>query len=235
MDKRNARIFLLLAAIGAALAVIAALMVINQRAFIKSAKQTQAQVLELIPQYDEDDGSVTYAPRIRYTVNEKEYLHTSGFSSNPPSFSVGETINVYYDPQDPETVKINGALPLYLGSFVVGGIGAVFLLIGIIPTIVYTKRKKEIALLIQQGNHIKAKIIDITYNTSYTINNRHPYIIMAQALDPNTNKLELYKSDNLWSDPSPHAKKDQEITVHISPTDPKKYYMDTSFLSTPSP
>ena len=53
------------------------------------------------------DGSTTYAPIIEFQVNGQTYSFKGGISSNPPQYSVGDQVNVLYDPGNPETAQIN--------------------------------------------------------------------------------------------------------------------------------
>ena len=69
-------------------------------------------------------------------------------------------------------------------------------------------------------------IIDISLLTGAFFN---PFRILTQWPDPNTNKLHIFKSDNLWLDPSEFIPKD-EIYVSIKGNDRKKYYVVISFL-----
>lgn len=53
------------------------------------------------------DGSTTYSPIVEFTVNEQTYTFESGNASSPPAYEVGETVNVRYDPADPNTAQID--------------------------------------------------------------------------------------------------------------------------------
>jgi len=53
------------------------------------------------------DGSSTYSPIVEFTVNGQTYTFESGNASSPPAYQVGETVNVRYDPADPNTAQID--------------------------------------------------------------------------------------------------------------------------------
>lgn len=77
--------------------------------------------------------SYSYAPVVQFMVNGREYTVESNTSTNPPSHQVGDTIEVHYNPDNPEeTYFEKDAVALILGV-VFGVIG--FALI-IIPAIV---------------------------------------------------------------------------------------------------
>ena len=53
------------------------------------------------------NGSSTYSPVVEFTANGQTYTFESNNSSYPPEYEVGETVNVRYDPADPNTAQID--------------------------------------------------------------------------------------------------------------------------------
>lgn len=97
--------------------------------FLKKAEKTTATVIRL--RTIQSDGEV-YCPVFRFrTKDQIEYEYELAEASDPPSWSIGETATVIYDPTDPSSVKLYTyfrifALPLILLSIalpllVVGG------------------------------------------------------------------------------------------------------------------
>lgn len=155
--------------------------------------------------------------------------HHSTTCSTPPSFDIGERVAVYYDPQDPERARIDSFEQNWIGSLIVGGIGSVFLAIGllfVLPPLFARRRASE---LLATGTAVQAEVVDVELNGSLSINGRNPYRIVAQWLNPQTNKLHVFRSDNLWFDPGPYIT-ESLVTVMIDPANPKRYSMDTRFL-----
>ncbi len=83
------------------------------RAFIKSAgyAKTTGVVVSLREEknYDSDTGVYrsVYFPTVSYTVDGKEFTGELDIGSG---FSVGETLDIQYDPQDPS--KVNSDTPV---------------------------------------------------------------------------------------------------------------------------
>jgi len=76
--------------------------------------------------------SKTYAPVIRFTDKSgNSYSFTSSTSSNPPSYSIGESIEVLYNPVSPSDAKIKGFFSIWGGILILGILGIVFFGIGI--------------------------------------------------------------------------------------------------------
>ncbi len=61
------------------------------------------------------------------------------------------------------------------------------------------------------------------------MNGQSPFRIVTQWQDPATATIHLFRSDNLWFDPTDHIP-GESINVYIRPDNPKRYWVDTSFL-----
>nr|WP_288355297.1 DUF3592 domain-containing protein [uncultured Pseudomonas sp.] len=155
--------------------------------------------------------------------------HHSGTCSTPPSFDIGERVTVYYDPQNLERARIDSFEQNWIGSLILGGIGAVFLALGLLFVLPPLLGKRRAAELLVTGTPVQAEVVDVELNGGLSINGRNPYRIVAQWLNPQTNKLHVFRSENLWFDPGPYIS-ESLVTVMIDPANPKRYSMDTRFL-----
>ena len=61
--------------------------------WVSKAEAVEGQVIELVKK-NEDDTRSTYAPRVAYRINGKQREFVSKWSSNPPSFAVGDRVTV---------------------------------------------------------------------------------------------------------------------------------------------
>jgi len=196
--------------------------------FLKTAETAQGTVVDLVESRSSD--SVTYAPRVEFTTKNNETIYfQSSSSSNPPSYSRGETVEVLYDAKTPEDAKINGFFSLWIGAIIVGVLGLVFFLIGASIIFFGVSKNKMIKQLKASGTPILADIKSVNLNSSLEVNGKNPYRITAQWLNSTTNELHIFHSDNIWFDPSDHIES-EKISVLIDSEDPSKYYMDISFL-----
>lgn len=98
----------------------------NQKEFLATASFGDGTVIE--QRYISDsDGSGTYAPVVSFRTQRGEtYKFTSSTSSNPPSFGVGEKVEVAYQDDNPLDAQINTFWELYLGVIILGGMGVFF-------------------------------------------------------------------------------------------------------------
>jgi len=219
--------------IGVLLLLVAALLWNDTRSFLARARETSGEVIELREVRDNDGGSSTWKPVVRFTAgNGRNITFASSFSSNPAPYDVGERVSVLYLPGEPDEARIRGFGSLWLGATIVGGIGAVFTLIG--AGIVFAnksgERKKH--YLMAYGNAIETEVQGVERNTSLEINGRNPWRITSQWLDASSNTVRIFHSENLWFDPSSFMKR-KKVTVLLDPNNPKRYHMDISFLPDP--
>ena len=205
--------------------------------FLSEATTTNGEVIELIRERSSSTSSssnssdsYTYRPVVQFTTQSgKEIEFTSSTGSNPASYSRGEKVEVLYQLESPEKAKINGFFSLWGAAVIVGGIGAIFFLIGGGMLLFGQRKKQKIQSLMQSGVPITTKYQSVELNSSYEVNGRSPYRILSQWTNPTTSELHIFKSDNIWFDPSDHVSS-EEITVLIENNNPKKYHMDISFL-----
>jgi hypothetical protein len=54
-----------------------------------------------------DDDGTTYSPVVEFNVNGGRYEFTSGNSSSPPAYRVGQSVPVRYDPVNPQRAQID--------------------------------------------------------------------------------------------------------------------------------
>lgn len=214
--------------IGAGLLAGAIYLYVDKQAFLEKAETTQGTVIEMIPKRSKD--STTYSPVVSFTTKSGQTItYTSSTSSNPPSYDVGEKVEIFYDPANPNDAEINGFFSLWLGVLILGFIGTVFFLIGSLGVLLRYLKNKKAQNIRQTGKPISAKFTQVKLNTSQTLNGRNPFQILSQWQDPKTDELYVFKSDSIWFDPTDFVKTDT-IRVFIDPENPKDYVMDISFL-----
>lgn len=109
----------------------------------RCTETTQAQVVDIAVKRGED-GGLLYAPVFGYTGDGQEYINQQSIYSNPCGYSVGENVELSYNPDDPQEFYVEGDSSLNLLIYIFGGIGAVFLVAGIIVLVVVLKIRKRV-------------------------------------------------------------------------------------------
>ncbi len=85
---------------------------------------------------------------------------------------------------------------------------------------------------IESGDKIYADFQEVTINYSYSVNDRHPYIIICTGKDNITGQIRTFQSENLWYNPEYIISKKNITTfpVYIDTTNRKKYHLSLENL-----
>ena len=196
--------------------------------FLETATAKPGVVTDLIRSRSSDSNA--YYPIVRFEYEPgapMEFQSSSG--SNPPSYSRGEEVRVLFAPGEPESARIDGFFSLWGVALIVGGIGGVFFLVGAGMFVVPAIRNASAAKLRETGQLVQSRYQGVERNEGLVMNGKSPYQIVCQWQNPVTSDLYVFRSDNLWFDPSGHISS-ESIPVYINPTNPRQYWVDTSFL-----
>ena len=229
MKKLRILIYVFLG-VGALMLLVALLLWNNTRRFIANADTAQGRVIELIEVRDKDDGSISYKPVVTYeAANGKSITFTASFSSKPAPYDVGESVEVLYAPGDPQEARIRGFSSLWLGPTILGGLGTVFAGIGGGMLLARRMGERKKKYLMAYGNAIQTDFQGVERNTASKSIGKNPWRIISQWLDPVSNKLRVFHSENLLvrSDAIRQGKVGHGVA---GPEGPKRYHMDVSFL-----
>lgn len=174
---------------------------------------------------------IDYCPVVEFQTNYGEkIIFTSSMGSSRPSFHPGEVVAVLYDPGDPKHAYIRSFMEFWGTPVVVCALGLIFggIPIGILLT--RARGRSRAHWLKQNGQRISTKLDRVEQVTSITVNGAHPYRIISQGQDPFSGEVRIFHSYNLWTDPSPFVA-ERPIDVLIDPNNPKRYWLDTDFLT----
>lgn len=95
--------------------------------FLKTAVRTKGKVVD--NKRSDSNGDV-YRPVFSFVDDSgKKYIVQSSFGSYPPKYEIGESISVFYDPQNPQHAKID--------SFEILWLIPVLLFIGPVPPLIF--------------------------------------------------------------------------------------------------
>ena len=215
--------------VGIILLVVTYFLWANERDFMAIAKTAKGQVVSLQYSRDSDGKGGAYYPVVEYNYNGKMTSFRSNTGSDPASYSMGDNVDVYFNPDNLQDAQIKSFSSQWVAVIIVGSIGFVFTLIGGGIGMFIVKKSNDKEYLLANGRRIDTTFQGVRLNTSYSVNGRNPYVICSQLLDPGTNMLYNYESDNIWFNPESYIK-NGKVAVYIDPANPKKYYTDISFL-----
>lgn len=123
-----AYLYLGLLTLGLVLAYFSYKNYINSKDLVNNGIKTKATVIQLLTVAG-DDGD-TYKPVFEFTNRSDQIVRfESEISSSPPSYRVGDTVDILYDPEDNDR-KVVSFWGLYRWSIVLGCIASPLLIIG---------------------------------------------------------------------------------------------------------
>lgn len=117
--------------LGLSLLLGAAWAVSSTKTWLAHAIEVEGKVIEMVRVRDSENTGYLFAPVVRFqTVEGKTIEFESGLRSNPPAYRTGQTVTVFYDPDEPLSAAIKGFFSLWLMPLILSFIGAGFLVIG---------------------------------------------------------------------------------------------------------
>lgn len=190
---------------------------------------TQGKVTKINSYYSSGrNGGYRYSPVVEFKTKDQQDLQfQSSVGSSYPSYRVGQNVTVIYNPSNLNEVSLNDFMDMWLGAFISGILALAFTGVGFGSIIAALVRNKTIARLKTSGQKFQADFQQIT-KANFRINGRSPFLILCELNDGSG--VRTLKSDNIWYDPCPYLKQGQKFDVFIDPNNPKKYYIDLSFL-----
>lgn len=106
------------------------------------------------------------------------------------------------------------------------GIGSIFFILGVIFLILEGRKRRQIYRLLETGQYIEGEITDYKVNFNVTINNRHPYIVIARYLDP-YGATHIFKSRNIYQYLEPSII-GRTVKIYVEDDTYSPYYVDMS-------
>jgi hypothetical protein len=211
--------------VGVLLIVIAVYFYNDSKEFIENGTQTKGKIVG----FETSSSSSSQYPVVEFLDSKRniQRVKSSGTSS---SYFRGQELSIYYKENNDLEIRIDDFFGLWGVTTILSCMATVFLFLGLCGIFIgfksyFSERKAR-----KYTTVIKAKISSVVYNTSISANGRCPYYIEAKWLDESTNILYIFKSNNLWFDPSDFLENRAYIDVKVNATNYKKYWVDTSFL-----
>jgi hypothetical protein len=93
------------------------------------------------------------------------------------------------------------------------------------------RQNVKIKHLRERGVRIKSKFFNVETNFQLRVNYQYPYYVQSVGVDPKTGGKVMFRSEDIWFDPTSLIKEGQEIEVVIDPENPNDYLVDLSFLA----
>lgn len=201
----------------------------NTLAFRARAVSAEGVVVDLIQKRD-SKGSSTWSPEVEYrTADGETRTYVSSSSSNPPAWDRGEKVTLRYDPDNPERVRLDGFMDNWFGPTILGGMGAVFSLVGFGIIAAAIRKRRMLAWLESNGMRVQAQYTGVVRDTSVKVNGRSPWALTAQWQHPASGEIHTFQSEPVWFDPTDFVQRDT-LDVVLDADDPSRHRVDIAFL-----
>lgn len=112
--------------IGALFLSIVIFLIYQDQTITSKFPMVTGMVIEM--RYDNEGMS---SPTIQYSWHEISYLHLPSSWSDPPSYEVGEQVELFVNPDNPAEAKINTFFQRYFLAFILLVFGIIFMGVGI--------------------------------------------------------------------------------------------------------
>ncbi|WP_171016357.1 DUF3592 domain-containing protein [Pseudomonas sp. F(2018)] len=168
-------------------------------------------------------------PSIAFSTGQGERVTFPGQVCSRPGYEIGESVELLYDPLEPENAHIDGFTQNWFVSLILGSFGSIFLLGGMVFVLPEALARRRRSRLERRGQAVQARIVEIRRNPFATLNNVPAWQLVCQWQNPANGAVHLFYSEDLWFDPLPFVQRDS-LQVRIDPDNPRRYSVDTSFL-----
>lgn len=165
------------------------------------------------------------APIVRYEDESGNALHYHSSSyTNIDPYEVGQTVTLYYHPSNPEEVILEGDGWLHLLPFLFlithGGVG--------FGGLFWLEKQRRLHQWLQQsGTEVQAQFTGI----KEVYNKGRYYSVQCEWTDPLSNQSYVFESEQVSRNPIDQIPASKNIRVLIDPNDPKRYWMDITFMN----
>ena len=120
---------------------------INTANFAEHAVRTEATVVEVVKKESKSDSDVWFHPVLLYVDKQgEEHRVESNVSTSTNRYVIGQTMEVLYDPDDPQEMTLGSATAVWVGPIVLFTLAAFLtitgvLLVVLIPRLIRRKQK----------------------------------------------------------------------------------------------
>jgi Protein of unknown function (DUF3592) len=219
MNKKTALLILMLAA--AVIFTIASLSVRKSLITRKNGVETESVVQNSGPN---SKGSLRTVTVTFKTIDGKAI---TAAASTRQFLKNGESVKIWYDQSTPVNIDFGDTVKYNMRGVIIGGL---IFLFGFYFFVKFSIQDLGMRNLKKNGRKVQTEFVAIDKNERYRMGENNPWVIKSRWTDESDNKEYQFSSPDYIIDPAPYLKGRTVIDVFINPSDPLKYYMDTSFM-----
>lgn len=196
---------------------------VSFNSFKSKAETVLAEITYIDSRSARRDSSTRTDVWVSYTVDGQQYETKLNYYTT--GMHVGDTIEIYVDPENPSKIKAGTVL----GDVIFMLVGGVFAFVGGCIMAVNAAKIFQKKRLIRDGEQLTATVTNVYMNNNVRINGRHPYKAECEFNDPYSGERYLFSSENVTDNISYMV--GYPVTVYTDRNDRSKYYVDIGGLT----
>ncbi len=198
----------------------------DTQTFLETAEITNGEIIRF--NESRNDGEISYTAVIRYTpASGRAIEFANNTSSKNPSHAIGDVVEVIYNPDDPNSARLNSYFGLHGFTTILGILGFAGVLFFAGNQVSLNKRKELAEHLSTFGKPYETEFTGVKRVKRGKNNTYYYYITSKHVFDDIT---KHFKSEQLTRDPELYEDMPETIVVVADPNNLSKYAMDISFL-----
>lgn len=188
---------------------------------------TVPAVITQITRHWDSDGDSDYDVFVDYSYEGEKY-HDVLLNFYSSTMYQGKEIDILVDPKNPG--RITSHYGNIIGSSIFIGLGTIFTLVSICLVVSRKIAESRRKRLMEQGRVIFGTVESIGLNSFYTVNGKHPYVVYCTYKDEYKDVVYRFRSEKIWTDPSPVIEPGSEIRIYVDNTNYSRYHVDVESL-----
>lgn len=199
---------------------------LKNQGILSKFEQTKAIVINIGKTAD----STTY-PIVQFKTIDNQRVRMSLMQEKISKFAQGDTIMLYYDLINPQSIYIPSTRK-NLSFSIIGLLGVLMCVPAILFFATQFRSKLKIKQMKAEGKKIIATVTSIEALDKRKILGVTPYIIHCEGNAGGLGgKTQKFRSGTIWANPSEYLA-DNQIAVYISSLSIENYIVDLTFLPT---
>lgn len=200
--------------------ILGIVFVVNLLVFKGKAVKVEAEVVDVRIEYD-SDGDKYKEVYVTYEYKGRSYEYVE--LKDKTKIDEGSIISIYVNPEKPYQPRVS-VVPT--GGIILICMSLAIMIITVPGYGEIIKEKKNRKKLMAEGMVIQAIVDSVSYDSSISVNGRHPYLLKCYYEDIYSGERFDFTSESVWNELTCFFRPGDMIDVYVIHDDYSKYYID---------